>query len=61
MTEVLEFDISEPVPLFPEFLMSSCQIDNLVQYKYVFLIEKCDIIFSMYNGHNILYKLDCFS
>jgi hypothetical protein len=40
MTEFLEFDISEPVPLFHEFLMSSCQIENLVQYERVFLIEE---------------------
>ena len=47
MTEVLEFDISEPVPLFHEFLMSSCQIENLVQYKCVFCIEEYDMIFSV--------------
>ena len=47
MTDILEFDISEPIPKFHELLMSSCQIENLVQYKYVFLIEECDIIFSM--------------
>ena len=47
MTEVLEFYISEPVPLFHEFLMNSCQIENLVQYECVFLIEECDVIFSM--------------
>ena len=47
MTEVLEFDSSEPVPLFHEFLMSSYQIENLVQYECAFLIEECDVIFSM--------------
>jgi hypothetical protein len=47
MTDILEYDVSEPVPYFHEFLMSSFQIENLVQYKYVFLIEECNIIFIM--------------
>jgi hypothetical protein len=47
MTDILEFDISEPSPEFHEFLMSSCQIENLVQYEYVFLIKECNILFSM--------------
>ena len=47
MADILEFDVSEPMPYFHEFLMSSCQIENLVQYEYVFLIEKCNIMFSM--------------
>ena len=61
MTDILEFDISEPSPEFHEFLMSSFQIENLVQYKYVYLIEECNIIFIMQNRHKILYKLDYFS
>ena len=47
MTDILEFDVSEPVPYFHEFLMSSFQIENLVQYKYVLLIEDCNMTFSM--------------
>ena len=47
MTEVLEFDISEPVRLFHEFLMRSRQIENLVQYECVFSIEEYDVIFSI--------------
>ena len=61
MTDILEFDISEPSPEFHEFLMSSCQIENLVQYEYVFLIKECNILFSMQNGYKILYNLDYFS
>ena len=36
------------------------QIENLIKYKYVFLIEKCDMIFCIYNEHKIQYKLDYF-
>ena len=47
MADILEFYISEPSPWFHEFLMSSCQIENLVQYEYASLIEECNIMFSM--------------
>ena len=61
MTDILEFDISEPMPKFHVFLMSSCWIETLLHYKYVFLIEEYDMTFSMCNESTILYKLDYFS
>ena len=46
MTGNIEFYISEPMPFFHAFLMSSCYNKILIQYEYVLSVEECDMLLS---------------